>query len=238
MLGRKADLKVGGDFQTAPADKYTVQINDVNFKIGFNSFKGVEEEKLQFNYVILDDKPMVDSEGNQRSTRGITFTDRVSQSLNERATLRKLAKAVLGRDLTKEELDPKSPRFFNPEDLVGKQVGVMLTEDPNKDGTAMFNNVASYVTAIAKLPELPKTQSGQTVVETETKAVNQVIVDTPNLAPELDNFLGGLEKDAEEDDDSQESEAEESEEEELSLEELEAQLKIARAKAKQAKAKK
>lgn len=230
--GRKADIKVGGDFGTVPADKYTVQIADVNFKTRFNKWKNEDAEGLNFQFVILDEKQ--DAEG--ESTRGRFLWHFMSQSLSSRSWLMKFAKAVYGRDLTKEELDPKSPKFFNPEDLVGKQVDVMVTEDPNKDGTATFNNVVSYSKTVKKLAPLDVQRSGQIVVESESEPVTTGVVETPNLNPELDKFLGGLEEDEEKSEVVVSEDAEDSEEEEESLEELEAKIKLAKAKAKKAKA--
>jgi len=216
MLGKKPNIKVGGDFQTAPADKYTVQITDVNFKLVFNNFKNVEEEKLVFKFVILDDKTFTDSEGKEISTRGITFTDKFSQSLSPKSNLIKLAKAVYGRELTTEELDPHSAKFFDPEKIVGKQVTVMLTEDPNKDGTATFNNVASYLKVVKQLTPVANT-AGQSVVESASTPVDEN-VELPDTSPELDKLLAGIQED-------------ETEEEE-SVEALEARLKSMKAKKK------
>ena len=56
LEGKKLNIKIGGDFEPIPMDKYTVQIADVNLKSQFNKFKGVEEEMLNFQYVILDKK--------------------------------------------------------------------------------------------------------------------------------------------------------------------------------------
>ena len=64
--GKKPDIKVGGDYSTVPADKYTVQVVDVNFKTRFNSFKGVEVEGLNFQFAILDNKPSEDADGTTR----------------------------------------------------------------------------------------------------------------------------------------------------------------------------
>lgn len=228
MLGRKADIKVGGDFGTVPADKYTVQIADVNFKTMFNKFKGEEEERLNFKYVILDDKPM--HEDDDGSTRGRFLWHAVTQSLSTRSWLMKLAKAAYGRDLTKEELDRESPKFFDPEGLIGMQVDVMVTEDPNKDNTAVFNNVTAYSKTRTKLDPVDVERAEQTVVEDASQPAVPV-ADTPNLNPELDNFLDGLE-----DAGDKEEKAEETvKAPEKTVEELEAELKAAKAATKKAK---
>lgn len=229
MLGRKADIRIGGDFSTVPADKYTVQVADVNFKTIFNKWKNTEEEVLNFQFIVLDDKQMPD----ESSTRGKYIWHKVSQSLSSKSWLMKLAKAAYGRDLTKEELDPRSPKFFNPEDLVGKQVDAMVTEVPNKDETALFNNVVSYTKTIRPLAPLTTSNTGQSVVESESLPAITDGVAVPNLSPTLDNFVSRVEE-TPEDKVSGDSEDEASED---SLEELEAKLKLAKAKAKEAKAK-
>jgi hypothetical protein len=223
--GRKPNIKVGGDFGTVPSDKYTVQIADVNFKTRFNKWKNEDAEGLNFQFVILDEKE--DAEG--ETTRNRYLWHFMSQSLSSRSWLMKLAKAVYGRDLTKDELDPKSPKFFNPEDLIGKQVDVLVTEDPSKDGTATFNNISSYSKTIKPLEPIALERSKQAVVEAESSPVT---VDLPNLNPELDKFLEDVSKDEEKSEEVEEV-AEESDEE--SLEELEAKIKLAKAKAKKAK---
>jgi len=242
MLGRKADIRIGGDFSTVPADKYTVQIADVNFKTLFNKWKNQEEEMLNFQYVVLNEKPMPETEDGKDAgtTRGRFIWHKVSQSLSTKSWLMKLAKAVYGRDLTKEELDPKSPKFFDPEKLVGKQVDVMVTEDPNKDNTAMFNNVVSYSKTVKPLEPLTISRAGQTVMESATKPAVMEGATVPNLNPGLDNFLDDLDKDKEEPEveEAEKTETAEIEEEEESLEELEAKLKLAKARAKEAKSKK
>lgn len=228
MLGRKADIRVGGDFSTVPADKYTVQIADVNFKTRFNKWKQKDEEMLNFQYVILNDNPLTDENGKEDgTTRGKYLWHLVSQSLSTRSWLMKLAKAVYGRDLTKEELDPTSPKFFNPEDLIGKQVDVMVSEDPNKDNTAMFNNVAVYSKTVKPLESWEVTSTGQAVIESESKPITEG-VSAPDLNPELDKFL----EESAKEDSSGDTEAEDAEAEAKALEE---QLRVAKEKAKKAK---
>ena len=229
MLGeRKANIRLN-DFKTAPSDKYTVLIADVNYKMKFNRFKNVEEEMLNFKYIILDEKPMPEEKDGM--TRGVVFTHAVSQSLGSGSWLMKLAKAVLGRDLTKEELNQESPKFFNPESLVGKQVDVMITEDPNKDGTAMFNNVQSYIKNVRPLKPVEISNAGQTVVESVSQPTTKV-AEVPDLNPGLNTFISDVEKGDEGDKSSGNPES--SEEAEESLEELELKLKRAKEKKKEA----
>lgn len=226
MLGRKADIRVGGDFSTVPADKYTVQIADVNFKDSFNKFKGVNEEKLNFQYVILNDNPLTDAEGKEAgTTRGKYIWHLVSQSLSSRSWLMKLAKAVYGRDLTQAELNPDSPEFFNPESLIGKQVDVMVSEDPNKDNTAMFNNVAVYSKTVKPLEPYSVASTGQAVIQSESKPAITDSASVPDLNPELDKFIDEATSETGERDAEKEAK------------DLEKQLEEARKKVAEAKAK-
>ena len=135
MVDKKVTIKIGGDFSPIPMDKYTVQIADVNAITQFNQFKGEEQEMLNYQFIVLDDKPMEDGE----STRGRYLWKRCSMSLNEKSWLGKLAKAAYGRDLTNEEL-----KSFDPEAIVFKQVDVMVNQTPSKDGSAIYNNIVSF----------------------------------------------------------------------------------------------
>lgn len=135
MLDKKVTIKVGGDFSPIPMDKYTVQIADVNAITQFNQFKGEEQEMLNYQFIVLDDKPTEDN----NSTRGRYLWKRCSMSLNEKSWLGKLAKAAYGRDLTNEEL-----KSFDPESIVYKQVDVMVNQVPSKDGSMIYNNIVSF----------------------------------------------------------------------------------------------
>lgn len=234
MLGKKADIKVGMDFGTVPPDKYTVQIADVNFKTMFNKFKGVDEERLNFQFVILDDKKYEDDNGETVSTRGKFLWHAISQSLSTRSHLMKLAKAVYGRELTKEELNPDSPKFFDPEKIVGMQVDVMVTEEPNKDNTAIFNNIKEYMKSRKELEPYEVSREGQVVVEAETRSALSDEEDPLPNAP-LDKFIKDIEEESEDDEEEEGAEEEESEEDEDEVEALKKQLAEAEAKAKKAK---
>lgn len=196
--GKKPDIKVGGDYTTVPSDKYTVQVADVNFKVRFNKFKQEDVEGLNFQFVILDDKPSEDPDG---TTRGHYLWHFMSQSLSSRSWLMKLAKAVYGRDLTPEELDPRNPKFFNPEDLVAKQVDVMVTETPNSDNTAIYNNIIGYSRTNKQLePWATDLRAGQPVVESATQPAMPVAPSSVLDNPVLDSFLDDIkEEDFEED---------------------------------------
>jgi hypothetical protein len=204
-------------------DKYTVQIADVNYKVLRNPFKGVEEERLNFQYIILDDKPVSDEEGAE-SVRGRYLWHAVTPALSSKSWLLKLAKAVYGRDLTKEEMES-----FDPESLIGKQVDVVVEQNTGKDGVTIYNNITSYGKNLKKLPAIEVAPKKEEVIEKSTEPA-RAKVEVPNVGPNLDDpFLDDLEEDEEDE--------EETEDEDEDLEALEAELKAKKAK-KLAKAKK
>jgi hypothetical protein len=224
MLGdTKVNIKVGGDFDPIPMDKYTVQIADVNPVTQFNRWKGEDQILLNYQFVVLDDKPMPDGS----STRGRFLWRRVSQSLSGKSWLMKLVVSAYGRDLTPEEV-----RKFESDDtatealeaLIGKQVDVMVEQNPSKDGTTIFNNVVTFSKTLKLLDPIDM-PAGQTVVETSSSSV----VDTPDLTPE-----GGLDL---EDAFAENLEKENAEAEDPEVKEMEEKLRLAKEKASKAKLK-
>lgn len=183
LEGKKVNIKLGGDFEPVPMDKYTVQISDVTLVTQFNSFKGVEEEMLNYQFTILDDKPMPEGE---ETTRGRLLWQRCSLSMGSKSKLGKLAKAALGKDMTKEEMEA-----FDPESLVGLQVDVMVNQNPSKDGTKVYNNIVEVSKNIKPLPVV----EAQTVKGSQPVQKKTVPVVAPD-ATDPDEFIGGLEKEA------------------------------------------
>lgn len=223
----KLKIKVGGDFEALPADKYTAQVSDVSLVTQFNKFKGIEEDLLNFKFTILDDKETESGE----STRGRLVWQRVSQTLGGRSKLGKLAIAIYGRELTKDEMET-----FDPESLLGKQVDIMVVQNPSSDGTTIYNNIISVSKAIKKLKP----------VEDQEQAKPLVKKTVPATAPDAEDpeeFINKLEQDKRSKSPAPEEPG--AEEEDADVEALEAEqraaeaaLKIARAKqAAKAKAK-
>ena len=233
MLGeRKANIKIGGDFDPIPMDKYTVQIADVNYKTQRNNFKGIEEERLNFQFIVLDDKPVSGDEG-APSTRGRYLWHAVTPSLGQKSWLLKIAKAVYGRDLTKEEM-----LGFDPESIIGKQVDVVVEQNTGKDGVTVYNNIASYAKNTKPLPTVEAKRQEQETVERATEpAIPRAELRNTGVASIDDPFLDELEgKEEKEPGKETKKEVATEEEDEEDPEVLEAKLKIARAK-KAAKAK-
>lgn len=226
----KLNIKVGGDFEALPADKYTAQISDVSLVTQFDQYKGVERDLLNFQFTILDNKET----GSVESTRGRLVWQRVSQTLGGRSKLGKLAIAVYGRELTKEEMES-----FDPEDLIGKQVDVMVVQNPSADGTTIYNNIISVSKVVKKLKAVDAQVAKSTGVVTK-KTVPAVAPD----AEDPEEFIGNLEKEAAKEtvdisqkDDEDEEVDEEAEAAEAELKAAELAAKAARARAEAAKKK-
>lgn len=216
MLERKANVVISGGFDPIPMDKYTAQIVDVNYKM-CSKYKSTEmEEKLEYKFAILDDKPLNE---NGDSTRGRFMWSRVRQVISSKSSLYKLAKAVYGRDLTSEEQKEVAE---NPQVLVGKQITIMV-EQTEKDGN-VYSNITSYSKVSKQLTPVENTPKEQVIVETATKPVIPT-AEMPDMMPGLDPFLDEIKEEDEEEDVAEEDEED--------LEALEA--KLAEAKAKKAK---
>jgi hypothetical protein len=232
MLGeRKANVKIGGDFDPIPMDKYTVQISDVNYKM-YTKYQSTEqEEQLKYTFAILDDKPLNEK---GESTRGRLMWSHVRQILNNKSNFYKLAKSAYGRDLTTEE---QRQLADNPELLIGKQVDIMV-EQTEKEGI-VYSNIISYTKNTKPLPTVEVKRQDQTVVEKSTApAIAPVEVKNTGVATLDDPFLDELEGKEEVEKPAKEVAKEEVavEEDEDDPEVLEAKLKLARAKAAKKKA--
>lgn len=223
MLGNvKVEIKKGGDFDPVPMDRYTCQIVDVNLVSQFNQFVGKEEDVLNYQFQILDDKPMPTKDGEKEAatTRGRYLWKRCRPAFNSRSWLAKLAKAAYGRDLTNAEIDA-----FDPEAIIGKQVDVMVDQAESKDGQRTFNNVVTFNKTLRPLEPVAETE--------EKKSGNVVEKSSTPIAPapsanEAENFVAGLEKEAK----APEAEAEEESDD---VADLEAKLAAAKKKAAAAK---
>jgi hypothetical protein len=186
MLDTKVEISVGGSFDPVPADKYVCQIVDVNAVRQFNKFKNEEETRLNYQFVILDDKKEDDK---LKSLRGRFLWKRTSLSLHEKSWLFKLASGVAGKPLTQEEKEK-----FDPESLVGKRVDCMVEQKPSADGSKIWNNVISFSKAS------PKGCVGQKLEDFDFQPKPKEIEKTssPAVAPKeevVDDFIKGLEED-------------------------------------------
>ena len=217
--GKKVEIKTSEGFAPLPADKYTCQITDINLVTQLKYQSTEEEEVLNYRFQILDENPMPVVKGEENATtRGRYVWKRCRLAINNRSHLGKLAAAVEGRTLTKEEAEN-----FDPESIIGKQVDLMIEQSPSKkDPEIIFNNILTFSKTIKKLEALPIEERKTQAIEKSTSPA------VPTEAPdaEADNFVDNLEK-----------EGDEKTPDELEADALELELKIAKAKIKAAKAK-
>lgn len=177
----------GSDFEAIPADKYTVQITDVNLKSQFNSFKQIEEDILNYELTVLSDKVMeVEKDGKPESEplRGRKLWKRCTPKFNPKSWLFKLASAANGAELTKEEQEA-----FQPESIIDKQVDVMIeiVDGVGKNAGKKFNNVLAFAKTTKPLTPFENDKSKEGPVR-ETKPVAMT-------DEESDDFIAGVEKD-------------------------------------------
>ncbi len=139
-LETKVKIKVGADFEPLPADKYTCQVADVSLVDAFNKFKQENQQLLNYKFVVLTDNK-IEKIPNPETTRGRYLWRRCSMSMHPKSWLFKLAKAVYGRELTRQEQES-----FDPNSLIGKQVDVMTEQSVGQDGVTVYTNIVSFAT--------------------------------------------------------------------------------------------
>lgn len=228
LEGKKPNIKTTEGFAALPADKYTVQIVDVNLKTQLKYQSTEEEEVLNYQFQVLDDNPIPEvEEGEQATTRGRYLWKAYRLALNSRSNLGKLAAAVEGRALTKAEA-----KQFDPETIVGKQLDVMVEQKPStKDPEIIYNNVISHSKTVKELEPIPiEKKTNETVEKTTSGVVPQTAPTAKPPDAKADKFINDLEAE------KQGTVVEEEEEEDPEV--LEAKLKLAKAKAKAKAAKK
>lgn len=232
LTGTNTSIKKGGDFEPVPTDKYIVLIADVN-QVQRQKYHSTEmEDKLNFQYTILDDKAMPVKPGKPaETTKGRFLWHAMTKSLGARSWLLKLARAAYGRDLTDAEFEKFETDGENTTNaMVGKQVEVMVEAAPNADHTAVYNNILTYAPVLKPLPvpEGAMVAKNQTVIESVT---------TPAVAPADDNdpekFIAKLEKEEQ----GAVTPTAAVEAPDAAAEEADAEVKLAEAKLKAAKAK-
>ena len=188
LNGQDAGVKTSGSFRPIPEDKYTIQLLKIKSDRKFNQFKGEELPVLNFQFVVLDDKPIVVDkaeleEGEENTTRGKYLFQTCSLSYTSRSNLYKLLAAMLGQELSKDESEK-----FDLSSLVGGQVSAMVNQAPNKDKTAIFNNVLSFSKCVKKLSEW------EIAKEAKTEKSSQSIAGEVDSALEAEKIFGGKAK--------------------------------------------
>jgi hypothetical protein len=169
-------------YHPVPADKYQVQITDINLiENEVNPFSGKEEDRLNFEFTILDNKNFdyknEEGETEIESTRGRKLWKRISPS-NSPATkkskaswLYKILCAVEGKELSESELQDIAPAT-----LIGQQLIVMVEETEKG-----YNNVLSFGATKEELEPVPVKETMEEVSEEDleniVKTVDPGVVD-------------------------------------------------------------
>jgi hypothetical protein len=163
MLDTKVKISVGATFEPIPMGVYTTQITDVNLKEQAKFHSTELEQVLVYQFAILDEGKLEDG----TELRGRFVWKRCRLSINDRSWLGKLAKAVLGRDMTDKEIED-----FDPESLVGKQVVVMIEQQVGKtDKTQIFSNIMSFSPVKKQLEPISDDKGVAVAATTTTKSV-------------------------------------------------------------------
>ena len=184
---QKTNVKVGSNFDPLPADKYTCQIADVTLKTRKKYNSTEDEEILNYQFIVLDDKKLPEKDGEAKSTRGRFLWHGVTQVISTKSWLGKLLKAVYGRDLTKEEKES-----LDVESIVGKQVGVMTEQVESKSGD-IYTNIISYVPVTEQLEKVEFTPKDKDDIPFEEKS--SVPVNAPSTG-DVDKFTESLDEES------------------------------------------
>lgn len=134
-------------FEPLPPDMYQAIISDVNMEERPDPFdNGAIKQRLSFNLIILD-------EGFEGKTLKVWTANKwfINEKSGIKSALYALADAVLSGYGTKVDMD--FGMEFNPNDLIGKQVRITLT-NIDKDGKT-YNKIMGYM-PIKKELAVPK----------------------------------------------------------------------------------
>ncbi len=163
----------GKKFTPIPADKYQVMIYDVNpvTELDFNKTK--EVDKLNFVFVVLDDKEYQaeDEEGKMQtaSTRGRRLWRKVTRSFSSGGQFKasfffELMCAIERKQLTKEDL-----HAVNPNDLIGSQLCVFV------DIKGEWNNIESFLPAQKDLEPMLTALDQEDLADTDLEKIAKAV---------------------------------------------------------------
>lgn len=141
-------------YKPVPDDKYQVQITDINLVKQLNQFNGLEEDRMNFEFTILDNKTqdIVNEEGETEieSLRGRKLWKRIAPSnspagkKSKASWFFKLLCAIEKKELTDSELVEIAPAT-----LIGQQLVVMV------EINGEWNNILSFAPATKDLEPVP-----------------------------------------------------------------------------------
>lgn len=167
-------------FKPFPLDKYQAQVTDVDLYKAISKFSGQEEELLNFEFTVLDNKNfdyMEDGEKIIESTRGRRVWKKIRPSLSagskksKASWFYKLVCAIEKKDLSGEELSE-----IDPNTLVGQQV-IIMTEISGD-----YNNITGFGPIDKPMPDVPnasdRVKEEQENVEPE-EVKEEVVGDLP-----------------------------------------------------------
>ncbi len=166
-----------------PADKYTVMVYDVN-PIKELSFKGDEMvDKLEFVFVVLDDKKFSsedeNGEPNEESTRGRRLWRKIPRSFSPGGKYKaslffELMCAIERKTLDKDELSKVQPNT-----LIGQQLAVFVSVNES------WNNIESFMKVDKELEVLPTVLDKDPEEGQKEKASTE----NPGSAEEFENSM-------------------------------------------------
>lgn len=148
MLNKKIDVTVGGsgkNFYPFPADKYIVQISDVNTEEKTSPFTGELETLLNFEFTILDSKTFETPDKTIEGIRGRKLWKRMRPAIadgtkGKASWLYKLCCAV---EKKAGDIEYFKEMAENPDAMVGQQVCVMVNKAPGSNGVE-YNNILDF----------------------------------------------------------------------------------------------
>jgi len=182
-------LQTGGNFEPFPSGKYTLQIADITSVI--DTYKGVDQDKFKFMFVILTDKKFKNSEGKEETVYGRRVWHKFSTFISAKSYLHKfiqiLDPSILA--MTKEQKEA-----YDLNTLFGKQIDALISKDTSKDGESIYNNIQSFEKCEEELEPFDDLPGNPVIIEKTS---------VPVTAPEepaqesADDFLAGMEKENE-----------------------------------------
>jgi hypothetical protein len=147
----------GKTFEPLVDDKYQVEVYKAEPFMGTEYQSSIPQEQVKFTFVVLNDDKTVMDEGQEVSVRGrrlwLQTTTQFSPVGSKKPTnLTQLVAAVFGK-----ELEPAEVEVFDHNDLLGKQLLVMVGQKKRQDGT-IGNKILSFSKITKELPKFDESE--------------------------------------------------------------------------------
>lgn len=185
MIGQ-TKLKTGGNYDPMPSGKYTLQL--IEGDMIKDSYKGVETDKFKFKFQILNDVKFTGSDGKEQTTRGRFLWHKFSTYISPKSYLFAFVKIF---DPSIVSMTVEQRENYPLDNLAGRQIDALVSKEPNKDGTAVYNNITTFEKCEKELKPVADLEANQGTTTT-TQPVN-----VPAEAPEeetAEGFMQSLEK--------------------------------------------